>query len=126
MLVEARDSGIRQFTQEKPKHFDRNRAGFFVWIFADGTKLLPLTPAAGGGRRESGPGAAFASSIWDPTPRSDPIRQLRDNYHIAGRLMTLGWLLGWYCGLPRSRVALGACSWVVILSLNNFCEARPE
>jgi len=27
-------------------------------------------------------------------------RQFRDNYHIAGRLMTLGWLLGWYCGLP--------------------------
>jgi hypothetical protein len=44
---------------------------------------------------------------------ADVIRQRLDE-HEVGRSEESG------------RVALGACPWVVILSLNNFCEARPE
>src|SRR5262249_32236060 len=64
-----------------------------------GPVAYPLPPAAGGGRVAIGVAACrqYGTRIRGP----DPIRQFRDNYHIAGRLMTLGWVLGWYCGLPN-------------------------
>jgi hypothetical protein len=74
-------------------------------ISANGTKLLPLTPASG---RSGWQSESPAISIWDQNPRLrghslgesyHPIRQFRDNYHIARWLMTLGWLL--VCGLPN-------------------------
>jgi hypothetical protein len=77
--------------------------------FSQWDQATPAHPASG---RSGWQSESPAISIWDQNPRLrghslgesyHPIRQFRDNYHIARRLMTLGWLL--VCGLRQSRSA---------------------